>query len=119
MKNGGHDQACLFAKAALCGNAQGKFVETHDWIFEHQDVLDSSVMESLINDVKLDKSQFESCLVNPDTLKEIETELDRGKLAGVEGTPSVFVNGRLLPAGFMIPVLERAYQSINTQTSGQ
>src|ERR1700730_8462004 len=53
----GHDQACLFAKAALCGNQQGKFVETHDWIFKHQDDLSASLVDPMVKEVDLNKPE--------------------------------------------------------------
>jgi protein-disulfide isomerase/uncharacterized membrane protein len=112
MKSGGHDQACRFAKAVLCGDRQGHFVETHDWIFAHQDELSETLLPKLVSEVKLNQTQFDSCMASREVEADLDQQLDRGKLAGIEGTPSIFVNGRLLPGGFIIPVLNAALKSL-------
>ena len=112
MKSEGHDQACRFARAALCSDRQGHFFEGHDWIFAHQDTLSEAMLPNLVSELNLDKAQFEACMVSSETSNELTAQLNRGKLAGIEGTPSIFVNGKLLPGGFIIPVLDAVLKSL-------
>jgi protein-disulfide isomerase/uncharacterized membrane protein len=113
MKSEGHNQACRFAKASLCAERQGKFTQAHDWIFQHQDDLAESLIPKLISEENLDSQAFNSCMNDPEISGEITQSLERGRLAGLEGTPSIFVNGRLLPGGFLIPVLDAALKSLH------
>jgi protein-disulfide isomerase len=42
----------------------------------------------------------------------IKAQASLGIAARVEGTPTIYVNGKKLPRGQLIPVLERVYQSL-------
>ena len=112
MKTELHDKACLMARVALCSQEQNKFSEAHDWIFAHQDDLNADSVKTMAGELNLDEKALQSCVQdNKNIQDEVLRELDQGNLAGVEGTPTVFVNGRALPAGFLIPVLEAAFNS--------
>jgi protein-disulfide isomerase/uncharacterized membrane protein len=108
----GHGLSCPFAKAALCAHRQGKFFEAHDWIFENQETLSNENIQTLAEQLKLDKTQYDACLQDASIITDLTAQIERGHLAGLQGTPSIYVNGRLLPAGFMIPVLEAALKEI-------
>ncbi|MDZ4678278.1 MAG: vitamin K epoxide reductase family protein [Oligoflexia bacterium] len=109
---GGHSLSCSFAKASLCAHRQNKFFAAHDWIYERQETLNAQMIDTMADDLKLDKNQYKTCLEDPSVMNELASQIERARLAGLEGTPTVFVNGRLLPAGFMIPVLEAALKDI-------
>ncbi|MEN0059572.1 MAG: thioredoxin domain-containing protein, partial [Bdellovibrio sp.] len=53
-----------------------------------------------------------SCIKNPETMEGIRKMAKEGEVAQIRGTPTVFVNNRLLQSGQAIPVLEATYQSI-------
>jgi len=107
-RGGEHEFACTFARAALCALKQNKFAEAHDWIFDHQETLSQDSLGQLATEVGLDKDSFNKCQSDPAIIDELKKEVDLGNAANLEGTPSIFVNGRLLQGGFLIPVLEAA-----------
>ncbi len=110
MKNGGHDLACLMAKASLCAHKQGKFWQAQDWIFENQESLNLLSTDTMVTAVGLDKSSFQACLADGGVGIELAEQIERGHLAGIQGTPAVYVNGKHLPFGHLTPVLNAAYK---------
>ena len=107
-----HDKACLMARAALCAMEQNKFSDAHDWIFAHQEGLNDGSIGEMEKELNLNKDTLDLCLKDNTAVKdELTREVDQGNLAGIDGTPSIFANGRLLPGGFLIPVLEAALKS--------
>ncbi len=110
-RGGMHEHACQMARAALCALKQNKFTEAHDWIFAHQDALDDNTVNALAQEIDLDKNALMTCLKDPSTIEELKIEVDRGNSADLQGTPTIFANGKVLPGGFLIPVLEAALKS--------
>ncbi|MBX9768836.1 MAG: thioredoxin domain-containing protein [Bdellovibrionales bacterium] len=104
-------QSCDLAKAALCAEEQGKGWKTHEYLFENATPEGLKVDETVAS-VGLDKAAFETCLKSTDTHLKIEKMADLGKAAGIQGTPTIFVNGKLLPAGQIRAVLDATYQSL-------
>lgn len=62
----------------------------------------------MVTAVKLNKEAFDGCMKYSKTDTQLAQEVERGNLANVQGTPTVFVNGKVLTGGFMIVVLEAA-----------
>lgn len=89
-----HPVSCLAAKAAVCAHKQGKFWEYHDLVFENQKRLSRSTLMEIADQVHLDKSNFEQCLVSDETAQVVSQDLEQGTVADVHGTPSLFINGR-------------------------
>jgi protein-disulfide isomerase len=76
------------------------FWDYHDWIYEAQsdvtaDNLKSKIME-FVKGREIDPLQLERCMDTKATLPEIEKSVAEAKGVGVAGTPTLFVNGRLL-----------------------
>lgn len=90
-----HQVACLAAKGGVCAAQQGKFWEYHDQVFENQKRLSRSVLIELAARVRLDGPSFESCLVSDDTQAKIAGDVEQGGKVKIQGTPSIFINGRL------------------------
>jgi protein-disulfide isomerase len=88
-----HSFAPLAAEAGLAAQAQNKFWEYHDILFEHQDKLAQSDLEGYAKDMGLDMQKFTDAL-NSHTYKGV---VDRDKADGValslDHTPTVFING--------------------------
>jgi len=94
-RGGMHEHACAMARAVLCALKQNKFNEAHDWIFAHQETLDDNSSTALASEIGLEKNSFETCLKAPSTIEELKQEVDRGNNANLEGTPTIFVNGKI------------------------
>ena len=90
------------SNAARCANEQGKFWEYHDELWEqhpgsgHGDHLTADNLKAIAADLGLNTTQFNACV---DTEKYAQAVLDdtsAGRSAGVSGTPTTFVNGRIV-----------------------
>lgn len=93
---GMHGQAELGAEAARCAGEQAKFWEYHDLLFENPQKIDRAGLIGLSRTLKLNESQFESCLSSGKYRPQVERDLQDGIRAGVLGTPAIFVNGVLV-----------------------
>jgi protein-disulfide isomerase len=91
-----HPAARKAAEAALCANEQGKFWELHDQMFNNQQALAPEQLKSAAATLGLNAATFNQCLDSGKTGKEIEADVKAGVAAGVQGTPTFFVNGRSL-----------------------
>ena len=88
-----HHHAEQAAEAAEAANAQGKFWEMHDWLFEHQKALEDSDLRSYAASVGLDAGQFGQALIDHTFAPRVQEDLMSGVASGVQGTPTFFING--------------------------
>lgn len=102
-----HPNALIAAKASEAAGAQGKFWEFHDILYENQDlwVQETDPTGKFIEYAKklqLDVEKFKLDLKNKSFEDKINAQQDEGIQVGVQGTPSVYVNGTSLgvPSGF-------------------
>jgi len=91
-----HPKADLGAESSRCASEQGKFWEYHDLLFTNPDKLNRPGVTQLARSLNLDEKQFDSCLSAGKYRKQIEQDVQDGIRAGVQGTPSIFINGILL-----------------------
>jgi len=91
-----HPFAQPAAEAAECANEQGKFWQYHDYIFAHQADLSVANLKAWAGAVGLDTARFNSCLDSHKYAAEIKKDAADGQKAGVNGTPSTFINGRMV-----------------------
>lgn len=94
MQRSMHQQACNTAYAAHCAGEQGKFWEYHDMAFERQPKFQEASLLNMAEKLNLDVPKFKECLAAEGTKAQITADLEQGKIAGVRGTPSVYVNGK-------------------------
>jgi len=106
-----HKFAMPAAIAALAAEKQGKFWEFHDLLFKDYNRLNEQKIKEIAQQLNLDMEKFEKDRKDPRIRAMINRELSEGNRAGVRGTPTVFINGRLLrnrnPAGFQ-ELIEKA-----------
>jgi hypothetical protein len=88
-----HPHARRAAQAAEAAAAQGRFWEMHDLLYQNQDALAEEDLMRYAAELGLDLARFEEDLANDHHAWRIEEERLRGSRAGVEGTPTFFVNG--------------------------
>ena len=91
-----HQYAEKAAEAANCAGEQGQYFAMHDKIFENQATLSEENLKAWAASLGLDANKFTSCLDSGKMAQEIAKDLADGSAAGVSGTPSFFVNGKLL-----------------------
>lgn len=90
----GHPRAREAARAAVAADKQGKFWEMHDLLFENQDELQVANFDAYAKKLGLDVERFVADMKSKSTEKKIEADIAEGKAAGVDSTPSIYVNDR-------------------------
>lgn len=95
-----HQKACLFARAGYCSRLQPPkdlFWDMHDLFFDQGAMLDEAGVIAAAEKLGLDKKRFAACLKSPQSLAAVKRDLKLGDQLGVDSTPTVFMNGRLIP----------------------
>jgi len=91
-----HPGACLLAEGSVCADEQNKFWEYHDNAFETKGTISQPVVMDIAQNIGLDLSAFKSCLNSGRGLKVVREDINAAAKAGVNSTPTLFVNGRKL-----------------------
>ncbi|KUJ59938.1 disulfide bond formation protein DsbA [Flavobacteriaceae bacterium CRH] len=94
-----HRYARPAAIAAEAAALQGKFWEMHGAIFENQEYLNENLLLELAEKLGLDIHQFNTDIKKPEVADKIDSDFESGLMSGVNGTPSLFVNGRKFNGG--------------------
>ncbi len=100
-----HPNATIAGQAALFARDQGKFHAMHDALFDNQTTLSESFIKGLMKKVGLDVPAFEKAVAAKKYLDELKASKDAGIAAGVDSTPSLFINGRKHVLGFSVETL--------------
>ena len=91
-----HPDAQRAAEASLCAEAQDRFWEMYDLLFENSENLKDENLLKIAEQAGLDADNFQSCLTSGRYRSVVSEDIRAGATAGVEGTPTLFVNGRYL-----------------------
>jgi protein-disulfide isomerase len=91
-----HLDAPLAAEAALAAEGQGKFWEMHDKLFENPYKLKREDLEQYAAEIGLDVAKFKQALDSGAYRVRVEQDRDIAGKIGARGTPTFFVNGRML-----------------------
>ncbi|MBI4444751.1 MAG: thioredoxin domain-containing protein [Acidobacteria bacterium] len=90
-----HPQAQKAAEASLCAADQGRFWEMHDLLFADQK-LTPEELKKKAESLGIQMPEFNDCLNSGKKADLVNEDLRAGVVAGVTGTPSSFINGRLV-----------------------
>ena len=101
------DQA---ANASMCAAEQGRFWDYHDilfanWSGENQGSFSDKRLLAFAETLGLDTDAFTACFEENRYQDQIQADLAAGNAAGVQGTPSVLVNGEIVRPGY-VPTYE-------------
>lgn len=98
-----HPAALPTAIAAECADDQGKFWQFHDVVFQEQSKSGSGTvtygapeLKQWARQIGLDGGTFDKCLDSSKHADEVKRDFEAGQKAGVSGTPSFVINGKLL-----------------------
>lgn len=113
----GDSYRCKLSAAALCGESLAqKGWLIHDWIFERQSELASSRWDSdsqqMAAAIGVSPEQLKECVDSPATKELLLRITDEGAKAKIQGTPSIFVNGKKLDAGQFVEVLDAVHKTL-------
>jgi protein-disulfide isomerase len=102
-----HPYALTAALAAEAAAAQGAFWQMHEVLFDRQDRLDDAALRGYAAELGLDGSLVVGEAAQPFGDK-VEADFAAGVAAGVGGTPTVFIDGRLYTGRVEAGALHRA-----------
>jgi protein-disulfide isomerase len=91
-----HKFARKAAAAALAANEQGKFWEFHHQLFKNYKTINDAKIQDIAKELGLDINKFKKEMKSPAISKLISRDLQNGRQAGVGGTPTIFINGKIL-----------------------
>lgn len=98
------------AEAAECAKDQGKFWQYHDYLYsylwdnyysknqngENVGVFSKDNLKKFAGTLGLNVGEFSQCLDSGKYTKKVQADVEVGRKSGVSGTPSLFVNGKIL-----------------------
>lgn len=90
-----HPEARKAAQAARCADAQGKFWQFRDKLYE-QELFTDATYETVAKDVGVNAKKLITCLTEGETAEAVAKEEIEGRSFGIEGTPSFLINGILV-----------------------
>ncbi len=114
------DQA---ANASMCAAEQGRFWDYHDLLFanwngENAGAFSDKRLVAFAESLGLDMEKFNACFKENRYKDQIDKDRADGTRAGVTGTPSVFVNGKIVSPGFVPSyddIAKAVDEALNTQ----
>ena len=98
------------AVAAACAHDQDAFWEYHDALFDRQHEIapdDEEVLQNLAHELGLNGTDFARCVTDQRLHDRVASNVAAGVAAGVTGTPTVFVNGRMIAGAQSFDGFER------------
>ncbi|NDJ36543.1 MAG: DsbA family protein [Chloroflexi bacterium] len=89
-----HPNAMQAAVAAEAAGAQGMFWEMHDMLFDNQDDLSVEALKGYGEKIGIpDMDRYRAALEDGHHLDKIEEDFRTGTMSGVNGTPTLYING--------------------------
>jgi protein-disulfide isomerase len=94
-----HQYSRYAALAGQCGGEQSKFWEMHDQLFLHHEWAQTgknprSLFRDLARSIGVDLDKYDACMDGQRYAGRVQASLEEGQHAGVQGTPTFYVNGR-------------------------
>lgn len=101
-----HSQAFLAAQASLAAHEQGKFWPLHDRLYAGARQINRTNILAWAKELGFDMPRFVTAMDSDATRARVARDQADGGRAGVEGTPTIFINGKkyqgsLEPAVFL------------------
>jgi protein-disulfide isomerase len=103
-----HPHAQLAAETAEEAAAQDRFWEMHDLLFERQKALELRDLHGYAGEVGMDVRELDVALGEGRHRARIEEDVASGLRSGVQGTPTLFIDGALHGGSYMPDELELA-----------
>ncbi len=91
-----HPLARKAHEAARCANEQGKFWAYQDILYVNAPKASPENLKAYAREAGLDVEDFEQCLTSGKYQAAVQKDVEEGTRLGVTGTPTFFINGRLL-----------------------
>lgn len=109
------------ARAAACAQAQGYFWELHQVLFEHQpDFSEAQLLAYTAAIPGVDLDAWSACFASEEAVAAVEADHQLGLAAGVRGTPSFVLNGKLVVGAYPLAAMRQLVEEARAaaQASG-
>jgi protein-disulfide isomerase len=100
-----HSQAELAAEASLAAQAQGKFWPMHDKMYANFRQINRDHILVWATEIGLDMNRFRTELDGHKYTMRVRAEEQEGETAGVEGTPTFYINGQKFNGVFEVKAI--------------
>jgi protein-disulfide isomerase len=96
-----HPNAMAAAEVAMCAARQGRFWQTHDALYLHQDAWAGlseprDTLVALAQRAGADRNKLNTCIQGGTARAEVELDAERAARSGAHATPSFYIEGGLL-----------------------
>ncbi|HEX8252831.1 MAG TPA: thioredoxin domain-containing protein [Thermoanaerobaculia bacterium] len=88
-----HQNAVPAAQAGFCAGEQKRFWQFHDALFAAPRVTPQSIRDAAVA-AGVDQDRFDACVASDASRLAVDRDVEAARLAGVTGTPALFINGR-------------------------
>jgi protein-disulfide isomerase len=88
-----HEYSFQAAQAANCAGEQNAFWKMHDALFRVERFSDTTIKD-IAKSLPLDVSVFDQCLLSKDARRTVLADIAEANGLGVQGTPTLIVNGK-------------------------
>lgn len=106
-----HANAVPAARVAEAAHLQGKFWPMHHALYENFRKLDNDKIFEIAQNLGLKIQQFRKDFARKDLLERIQTVVHDGIESGVDGTPTLYLNGVLYEDSRNFEALKSAIQT--------
>jgi protein-disulfide isomerase len=89
-----HPHAQAASEAAEAAARQDRFWEMHDQLFANRRQLEAADLRRYAQEIELNLERFDADRAHPDIKARIKRDVRSGLQSGVDGTPSLFIDGR-------------------------
>ena len=104
------------ARAAIAAMAQGKYLEFHIALYEHEGKIDAGVVDRIAQSMSLDVARMKADMNSPATANIISRNQQLAQMLGINGTPGFVIDQEIIP-GF-VPAKQLSVSVQNVRDSG-
>lgn len=83
------------ARALICAGEQNKYGayldKVYNWDTKKEPNRD---LNKIAEDIKLNIELFNKCIISEETAAKLQSNIDEGKKRGIDGTPTIYLNGK-------------------------
>jgi protein-disulfide isomerase/uncharacterized membrane protein len=94
-----HEFSCDAALVARCAGQKGKFALAQDLLFARQREINTENIRKVGREIGLSDAEVTECLDSKDLLAKIQDDIVMGDKVGIDGTPTLFINGNKVVGG--------------------
>lgn len=107
-----NEEGLDFALAARCAGEQSEiyFWKIHDRLYSGQGAIMPEDLPRIAANIGLDMEKFKKCLEQQEPLDKIKADLREAEKLGVSGTPTIFINGHMVPGNMPAPIILKIVQ---------